>query len=294
MIRQNFRVEMLSLQNRTMLRICTYENKMESHNILITNDDGIESPGLKAAVGAVLNIGTVTVVAPSSQQTGTGRGLTGDKQSKLTPIDYSFNGMKIRAYHCDCSPALIVRHSMRTIFKEKKPNLLISGINYGENLGNEITTSGTIGAALEASSFGIPSIAISKQTDIESHHTYSNQDWSAVSHFLSKFSRTILDKKLPPDIDILKIDVPIDATPLTKWKITKLAKTGYYFRDIKTPNVLSKLNDGKIIIKVDQETLDSGTDIHALAIDNIVSVTPLSLDLTSRVNLSDLQRLFEK
>lgn len=162
---------------------------MQNYNILITNDDGIESPGLRAAVKAVLHIGNVTIVAPSHQQTGTGRGMIGEKQSSLKPIEYHLNGTDIRAYHCECSPALIVRHSLRTIFKESQPDLLISGINYGENLGIDITSSGTIGAALEASSRGIPGIAISKQTDIESHHQYTDQDWSAASFFLNRFTK---------------------------------------------------------------------------------------------------------
>ena len=83
------------------VRIIRIKSIMQNHNILITNDDGIESPGLRAAVEAVLKIGTVTVVAPSYQQTGTGRGLTGDKQSSLKPIEYQVDGTKIRAYHCE-------------------------------------------------------------------------------------------------------------------------------------------------------------------------------------------------
>ena len=267
---------------------------MCEYSILITNDDGIESPGLKAAVESVLNIGTITVVAPSQQQTGTGGGWTGNRNSTLIPTDYRVNDTEIRAYHCDCSPALIVRHRLRTIFKVKKPDLLISGINYGENLGTDIMSSGTIGAALEASNSGIKSIAISKQTEVESHHIYTDQDWSATSYFLAKISRILLEKKLQPDVDVLKIDVPIDANKQTKWNITKMAKTGYYFRAIKTPNVLTKLNDGKTIIRVDQEALDPESDIHALAIEHIVSVTPLSIDFTSRVNIAELQRLLEK
>ena len=267
---------------------------MKNHDFLITNDDGIESPGLKAAVEAVFNIGPVTVVAPSCQQSDAGRSWTGDNQLRLIPIDYRVNGKKIQAYHCDCSPALIVRHSLQTIFKEKKPRLLISGINYGENLGIDITASGTIGAALEASSFGVPSIAISKQTDIESHHTYTTQDWSASIFFLNKFSRSFLREKSLPDVDVLKIDVPMDATPLTQWKITRLANSSYYFKDIEKPNALSKLGDCKTTIKIDKENLDPETDIHALAIDKIVSITPLSLDLSSRTDLPDLQRLLDK
>jgi 5'-nucleotidase len=266
---------------------------MQNYNILITNDDGIESPGLRAAVESVLNIGNVTVVAPSHQQTGAGRGLIGDRQSSLQRIDYQVNSSTIRAYHCECSPALIVNHSLKTIFKENKPDLLVSGINYGENLGINITHSGTIGAALEASSYGIPSIAISKQTDIDSHK-YTDQDWTAAVYFLNRFAKTLLKGKLHADVNVLKIDVPSDATPLTKWKITKLAKVGYYSRIIENANAHSKISDGRTIINIDRENLDPKTDIYAFAIDKLVSITPLSVDLTSRIKPSDLQVMLGK
>ena len=267
---------------------------MKDYNILITNDDGIESPGLRAAVESVVNIGTVTVVAPSHQQTGTGRGLVGDMRSSLQRIAYQVNGSAVRAYHCGCSPALIVNHSLRTIFKENKPDLLISGINYGENLGINITHSGTIGAALEAASAGIISIAISKQTDIDSHHKFSVQDWTAATYFLNRFARILLKEKLQADVNVLKIDVPSGATPSTKWKITKLAKAGYYSRHIENATENSIICEGKTIIKIDEEKIDPETDIYAVAIDKLVSVTPLSVDLTSRVNPSELQATLAK
>lgn len=100
--------------------------------------------------------------------------------------------------------------------------------------------------------------------------------------------------KLQPDVDVLKIDVPGDATSLTEWKITRLARSGYYFKDIENPNELSRLSDGKTRIEVDKETLDPDSDIYALAINKIVSITPLRIDLTSRVNLSDLQSFLER
>jgi len=267
---------------------------MQDYNILVTNDDGIESPGLKAAVESVANIGNVTVVAPSHQQTGSGRGLIGDMKSSLQPIDYQVNGSSIRAYHCEVSPALIVNHSLRTIFKENKPDLLISGINYGENLGINITHSGTIGAALEASSFGIPGIAISKQTAIESHHIFTDQDWTASIYFLNQFARIVLKEKLQPDVNVLKIDVPSSATPSTKWKITRLAKTGYYARHIEDANENNAIWDGKTILNIDKENLDPESDIYAFAIDKLVSVTPLSVDLTSRVNPSELRATLDQ
>ena len=74
-------------------------------DILVTNDDGIESPGLRAAVEAVLPLGRVIVVAPSRQQTSMGRSLSGDKDAYLQPSEFRANGTRVDAYRCDCTPA---------------------------------------------------------------------------------------------------------------------------------------------------------------------------------------------
>ena len=262
---------------------------MTNIQILITNDDGIGSPGLKAAVEAVISLGEITVVAPSTQQTATGRGMTGNKESSLFPVEYTVDGKNIKAFHCDCSPALIVRHSLMTVFRGEKPDLVISGINYGENLGANVTSSGTVGAALEAACKGIPSIAVSKQTDIASHLKYTEQNWSTTAYFLKHFSELLLTTELMYDVDVLKIDVPASATPDTAWKFTKLARAGYYFKEIETPDLESKLNAGNTVIKIDESKLSPDTDIHTFAIQNLISVTPLSIDISSRVNFDDLQ-----
>ncbi len=261
--------------------------------ILITNDDGINSPGLRAAAEAASSLGRVIVIAPSSQQTGTGRGLFGEKDLCLLPTDYRVNNTNIEAYHCNCSPALIVRHSLRTILIDSQPDLIVSGINYGENLGFNITSSGTIGAALEGASFGIPGIAISKQTDISSHHTYTEQDWAASIYFLKKFSLAILGSGLPFDVDILKIDVPSDASTSTEWQLTTLARSAYYFKEIEKPSLDCKLGDGITVINVDESILDDASDINAIHKERIVSVTPISLDLTSRIEFQKLKEVLE-
>ncbi|WP_136808171.1 5'/3'-nucleotidase SurE [Desulfosediminicola flagellatus] len=256
--------------------------------ILVTNDDGIDSPGLRAAVEAVLPLGEVIILAPSVQQTGTGRGLFGKKHLALEARDYSVNGTKIEAYHCDCSPAFIVRHGFRTILSNKQPDLLISGINYGENMGTNITSSGTVGAALEGASFGVPGIAISMQTDVSSHHNYTDQDWSASSYFLNLFAQSLLRSKMPDDVDLLKIDVPDSASPSTPWKLTTLARSHYYSKIIENGSINSRLGDGRVNIQFDKDNINSESDIYALAIDKVVSVTPISLDMTSRVEQQTL------
>lgn len=267
---------------------------MNNYDILLTNDDGIQSPGLRAAVAAAMETGNVTVIAPSHQQTATGRGLTGNREARLTPIDHRINGVNISAYHCDCSPALIVKHSLTALFPDKKPDLLISGINYGENLGTNITSSGTVGAALEAASFGIPAIAISKQTDIESHQKYTNQDWLVSSHFLKYFSDLLLTREMPHDVNVLKIDVPQDATTSTQWKITKLSNSTYYSKVIENPSILSRICDAKTEININKDSLVPETDIFAFSVEKVITVTPLSVDLTSRASFSTLQRILSK
>jgi 5'-nucleotidase len=261
---------------------------MGTYHIVVTNDDGIQSPGLRAAAEAASVFGEVTVVAPTRQQTGMGRSLTGDMRARLEPVDFRINGRDIAAYHCDCSPALVVRHSLRTLLHGQKVDLLISGINYGENLGTNITCSGTVGAALEAASSGIPAIAMSKQTEVESHHKYTDQDWSTSMYFQNFFSHYLLENAPQEGVDILKIDVPADATPTTAWQITRLARTSYYFKAFDSPGADSKLSDAKTEIRVDPETLDPGSDIYVLAVANQVSVTPLNLDFTSRVDFTHL------
>lgn len=258
---------------------------MTKKKLLVTNDDGIRSPGLRAAVEAGLRLGDVTVFAPTHQQTGVGRSLAGDPEAYLLPIEYKVNGTKVAAFHMDCAPALVVRHALRLNFQDRAPDIVISGINYGENLGMNISASGTIGAALEAASIGIPALAVSKQTPVEQHTSYSSQDWDAASHFLTHFAEILLQKKMPRDVDLLKIDVPDDASADTPFRLTRLARQVYYARVFDKPSIGCKIGDGELKVVVDTDELEPGTDIHAIRVQKAVSVTPLSLDWTSRVDL---------
>ncbi len=264
---------------------------MKKTKILVKNDDRINSPGLEAAVKAVMDLGDVTVVAPSFQQTGMGRSLTGNKETKLTSTSFNIDGKEVPAFHCECSPALVTKYALKILFSDKKPDLVISGINYGENLGINVTTSGTIGAALEASSFGIPSIAISKQTEIDSHHKYTYQDWATSSYFLNKFAKVLINKSMPIDVDVLKIDIPNNATSSTPWKLSNLAKTNYYTSYFEKPSLDCKLGDVKLKIDLDHEKLDPDSDIYIFAVEKCIPVTPISLDSTSRATLSSLQEI---
>lgn len=262
---------------------------MKTHQILVANDDGVESPGLQAAVEAVMDLGEVTVVAPAYQQTAMGRSWHGSRDAALESIEYSAKGQNITAYRCPCSPALSVRHGIDVLFHEHKPDLIISGINYGENLGINMTVSGTVGAAYEAASFGIPAIAISKQTDLDTHMSYTEQDWETSIFFLKKFAKSVLGKTFPKDVDVLNVNVPANATPQTPWKLTTIERQIYFWGEIENPTKASKLSDRVYSVQIDPQTLVPGSDIHAFIVEQAVSVTPLSLDQTSRIGLDTLK-----
>ena len=128
--------------------------------ILLTNDDGIHSPGLWSAAGALAQLGFVTVLAPREQYSGAGRSLPTNSDGIIETKEVRVNGQVWRVYAVGGSPAQAVLHGALEILPNK-PDLVVSGINFGENLGTGITGSGTVGAAMEAAGLGIPSMAIS-------------------------------------------------------------------------------------------------------------------------------------
>ncbi len=259
-----------------------------SPHIFLTNDDGIHSPGLRAAAQAVMPLGDVLVIAPATQQTGMGRSFSGNFDAPLRPVTYEVDGKTVAAYQCEGSPALAVQHGLNIFFPEQPPDLLISGINYGENLGSNVTISGTVGAALEGAANGVPALAVSLQTEDGHYFHYSDQEWDAAGHFLALFAKRLLEQKMPFDVDVLKIDVPAAATLKTPWRITRLSRTRYYVTSLETPSPESLPNETKLSVAVDQAALERDSDIQAVAIDQVVSITPLSLDLTSRTNFQEL------
>lgn len=255
------------------------------HLIAITNDDGIHSPGLKAVVEAVLSLGEVIVIAPTSQQTSSGRSIKGDKNESFHRLDYRVKGRKIAAYHCECSPARVVLHATDILFADRKPDLLISGINYGENLGSNITISGTIGAALQAVSSGIPSLAVSVHTKLEDHFNHPSKDWKVARYFTRYFAEMMLRKKMPPDVDVINVNIPPTATVKTPWKMTRLSRQPYFVNHLRNPSIKSRIGDAKVGHGFDVGTLEPNSDILVF-VNGMVSVTPLSMDMTSRGLLS--------
>src|SRR5512141_2572398 len=185
---------------------------MTKPQILLTNDDGIRSPGLWAAAASLSDLGFVTVTAPRDQSSGAGRSLPNTSDGIIHEERVQVNGQEWSVYAVGGSPAQSVLHGVLEVLKFQ-PNLVVSGINYGENVATGVTISGTVGAAMEAASLGIPAMAVSLEADAKYHLSYSDEvDFSVAAFFAAKFGRLLLDKKFPADVQVLKVDVPSDAT----------------------------------------------------------------------------------
>jgi 5'-nucleotidase len=266
---------------------------MKQRQILLTNDDGIDSPGLWTAAQALSTLGYVHVVAPRDQFSGAGRSLpvTSDGLIRAQPLHV--NGQDWTVYSVGGTPAQAVLHAVLEILPDP-PELVVSGINYGENLGTGVTVSGTVGAALEAASLGIPALAISLETESRYHLTHSLEiDFSTAGYFAAEFGRLLVERRMPPDVSVLKVDIPSDATPETGWEVTRLSRKRYY---IPTPPKRESWDQPGIVgyqVSGDPSQDNIDTDVYAVRVKRLVSVTPLSLDLTSRIDLKELEKFLQ-
>ena len=270
--------------------------KKNKPHILLTNDDGIRSPGLWAAASELSKIGYVTVTAPREQSSGMGRSLPSTSDGIIRKEQVQVNGQEWDVYAVGGSPAQAVLHGIFEVLSHK-PDLVISGINYGENVGYGITISGTVGAAMEAASLGIPALAVSLQTETQYHLSHSEDiDFSTAGYFTAYFAKRILENKLllGQDVHLMKVEVPTHATPETEWQITKLSSQRYYEpvpakrASWEQPGTITYKESGLF------EHEDKDTDVYVLRKKKMVAVTPLHLDMTARVKFEDFDKLLRK
>ncbi|MBN1582637.1 MAG: 5'/3'-nucleotidase SurE [Anaerolineae bacterium] len=251
--------------------------------ILVTNDDGIESDGLWAVAEALLPIGELLVVAPDRQWSGGGRSMPSMVTGEIRAYVREIEGQRVLGYAVDASPALAVQHGVLEL-APRMPSLVVSGVNYGYNLGNEVTISGTVGAALEGAAFGIPSIAVSLEMDPHYHLLGdARANYAAAKSLVQHFALHLLSYPLPYDVDVLNINLPVDATPDTPWRLTRLAHRRYFYPQ--APNRAGGEGRPGYRLLADPMQTRTDSDIWGVQVDRVVSVTPLSLDLTARTDL---------
>ena len=249
---------------------------------LISNDDGITASGILAAKKAVEDLCDTCVVAPERQQSGIGHALT--LYEPLRVNEYKLKDGSL-GYGVSGTPTDAVTIGLFEILDEK-PDIMISGINTGYNLGQaELTTSGTLGAAIEAASFQIPTIAISQEVvrdDIKFENGEVGIDFDFAGKMLKKIAKIVLKKGLPEGIDLLNVNIP--ENPINEeFEVVKLGKRMY------TPIMHKRLDPrDKPYYWIGGEPYESdepGSDGYELRRAHKTTVTPLKIDLTSDMNL---------
>jgi|SRR5271157_511222 len=260
------------------------------HRILITNDDGVGSSGLLAAFEAAGSLGEVTIVAPATQQSAVGRSMTLFEPLRISK--HKVNGAT--AYSVSGTPTDAVIIGMFVVMT-KKPDLVISGFNIGENLSTEAaTTSGTIGAALEAAGQGIPAIAVSISVEDDGDKfadTDHKRDYSVAIEVVRRLARCVLDGALPEGVDVLNVNVPANAKPDTEVVITRLARRMYQTRVHHRRDPRGRPYywiDGTVV-----EDAPEGTDLHTMK-NNMISITPMTLDMTAATDFKGLEKMLAR
>jgi 5'-nucleotidase len=242
--------------------------------ILVINDDGINSIGLSTLAKQLEKLGDVIVVTPGDEKSGIGKALS-IGQVNITETSF---GDGTRAYATTGTPADSFLIAVNKILK-RIPDLLVSGINIGPNLGiDDLMTSGTVGAAFEAAIHNVPAIAVSyclsEITDKMPEKTkVSAKDLELAATLAYKAAKHVLERGMPSDVDIISINVPENADCMNV-KLTSLCYEGY--GDIHTAE-----KDGYLIKSWALRHYpdgDPGTDLHAIKTDKCISVTPIKVE----------------
>ncbi|MFP3909339.1 MAG: 5'/3'-nucleotidase SurE [Archaeoglobaceae archaeon] len=252
--------------------------------ILLTNDDGVYSAGLRASYEALKDLGDVYVVSPAVQKSAVGRSISIMEPIRVSEV--SIDGME--AYAVDGTPTDSVIIGIHEIIK-RVPDVVVCGINIGENISSEsVTTSGTVGAALEAATQDAPSIAVSLQVpDIEKFESFSQKfDFTLAKKVLAAVVKKV-NRGMPRGVDVLNVNIPLDFSG--GLEVTYLARRLYRTR------IEERLDPrGRKYYWIDGVEIEDekeGTDLQALR-KGKVSITPITLDSTARVDLEDLKRWF--
>ncbi|MAV96617.1 MAG: 5'/3'-nucleotidase SurE [Candidatus Marinimicrobia bacterium] len=246
--------------------------------ILITNDDGILSQGIYALWEAMNDIGETFIAAPSSEQSASSHSLTLSSPLRVEILERKngFKGWSINGTPVDC-----VKIAIRSLMK-KSPDILVSGVNHGANLGNNIIYSGTVSAATEGMIMGVPSIAISLAS-------YETDNYDVVKKYAKNIVTNVLDHGLPQDT-LLNVNVPY--CKLKEIRGLKITSQGnQYFID-EYEKRIDPRNSEYYWIKGQMIDEDQSIDYDGKAIqENYVSVTPIHFKLTNELYKKDLKKI---
>lgn len=246
--------------------------------ILISNDDGIYSKGIQALVKAMTELGEVYVVAPETNQSAIGHAVTMHTPLRSNKVDRF--GTNINAWWVNGTPADCIKLGIENLIKVK-PDLIVTGINIGENLGTDVIYSGTVSAAVEGAIFGIPAIAFS-------YEDYKATDFNIAAKVAKEICTEVLKHTIPPN-HILNVNIPkceqiseIKGIRTTKLGV-KIYKNNFEERRDPKGDVYYWLAGELIDIPEDEYN-----DIYAVK-NKYISITPINIDLTSHDLINEIK-----
>ncbi len=255
--------------------------------ILITNDDGIFARGIVSLARAMAELDEVLVVAPDRERSTVGHAITVRRPLSLWPIEVGPYPEGVRAFACDGTPADCVILALGGAIEDVGDvSLVLSGINCGANLGDEITYSGTVAAAIEASLFGVPSVALSLAVGDEGLFNFAGAAERAV-----ELIETIREIKMPPKT-FLNVNFPDLPSPSIRGFLVTKKGTKLYKGKI-TPLCDPKGRRYYWIGGTAEEHLEEGSDVWAVA-NGYVSVTPINLDMTDYAFMKPLGEMLAR
>jgi len=243
--------------------------------ILISNDDGVDAPGLNFLAEKMQAFGEVFVVAPDRERSGCSHSLT-----LLDPL--RIHKLADRRYSIDGTPTDCVNLALKTILKDKLPDLVLSGINRGPNLGDDITYSGTVAAALEGALMGIPSAAFSLAMN-----PGDTANYEPAVYFAAKLVQKFTVEKWPCEV-LLNVNVPnVKGDRIDDYEVTRMGRRHYSFE------VAERVDPRKrryYWIGADDFGCQNTPESDCLAVKcGKVSVTPLRFDLTHDIYLEKMK-----
>ncbi len=254
--------------------------------ILLTNDDGIEAAGINALRRALAALPEVEllVVAPDGNRSATARSITTRRPLWVEEVDFEDGTV---GYATDGTPVDCVRLTQLGIVDDFRPDIVVSGINHGLNIGDDVTYSGTVAAAFEALLLGLPGIAVSQQSTAREtdFRQGTGFDFSAVARFTARIVAELDSVPLEPGI-LLNVNAP--GIHPEGVEVTRLGKR--FYRDALELADESHPRRRQFRIYGDAAELldDDGTDIAAVA-NGRISVTPIHFDLTSHAGIEPLR-----
>lgn len=250
--------------------------------ILVTNDDGIHAPGLEACANIARALSDdVCVVAPEFDQSGVSHSLSLSDPLRLRQVEPK--RFAVKGTPTDC-----VIMAIRHIMKDKKPDLVLSGVNRGQNVAEDVGYSGTVAGAMEGTVLGIPSIALSQAYGFE---TKSAPPYTVAEHFGPGVVRDLLDEGIPAGI-VINVNFP--NRPVDEVKGVAVTAQGRRDQDLLR---IEPRNDGRgnpyYWIAFEKRIFETvnGSDLHALD-QGMISVTPLRLDMTDEPMMTQLAQRF--